>query len=212
MKSTERKVLTAAFTLASVCVFQYAQAQHFDIELTGSCTGTVQISNTSVPIDSATGYKIFETDFGELGNPYGTDDPGYLSSQGALCAQEILWYEGAGPLEYWDGSSWSTVVSDAERVHIYGVLGEDTIFSGSGVLGDLYGAIDQADSSGNLHSHVDYEVENSLGSQAPATGAYLIPVKLYGDDHPTIETFYIAFNLDMSDTDFDAAIAERTSP
>lgn len=211
MKKTIGKTLSTSIALASIFVCQNTLAEHFDVELTGSCAGVVSISSTEAPIDSATNYKIFEAEFGELGSPYGTDDPGYFSAAGVLCPQEILWYEGAGPLEYWNGSTWSTMVTDAEQIHIYGALGEDTIYSSNGVQGNIYGAIDQADLSGSLHGHLEYEIENALGSSTPAVGAYMIPIRLYGDNHSTIETFYIAFNLGMSEVDFDAAIANRSA-
>ena len=202
-----KKILGGAF-LSAALMSQGANAEHFDVDLGVSPSGQVEVLNLA-PVDQRTGWKILEAEFGEGENPYATDDPGFLAEDGTFNDFEPIWYNAVGQLHYFNGHEWVTG-SFTEEVLLYGLRGEETIFNSENVFsGDTYGLIDLADREGGVHTHLEFEVDNFFGTGAPREGAYMIAIRVYGDDHTASEPFYIAFNLGMDEEDFEAAIDQR---
>ncbi|MEQ8663738.1 MAG: hypothetical protein RLW62_23210, partial [Gammaproteobacteria bacterium] len=54
------------------------------------------------------GRKLYESAFGELGNPYGTDDPGFDIPDGNGIPGSVLAYEAMGTLRKWEGLTWAS--------------------------------------------------------------------------------------------------------
>ncbi|MFK8017462.1 MAG: thrombospondin type 3 repeat-containing protein [Gammaproteobacteria bacterium] len=196
-------VLCASLLLASP-----AQAQHQDVILSIE-NNTVSILNGLMAADGA---HLFATDFGELGTPFGTDDPGFNIAGGEMNPGEILAYSARGTLRFWDGSAWTLSVPNAEQVVVTDVLGGQSTISTAGVSGAT-GFIDAADSSGGVHTHIDFAVERPGGGD-PSTGAYLVEFSLFGlaaDQTTQIYTdsapVQVAFNLDLPEAQFDASLA-----
>lgn len=201
-------VLNIALTISMSSAF----AQHVDLkpELTAedkyvveyeiSPPGPAPLSTTIKP-----GLKIFQYDFGELGNPFGTDDPG-IESTGLGDPFELLAFEAHGSLMKWDGDSWLTGGFD-EIFTISDALNDIVTISSSGVSGgsSLGGVgvslIDQLGSGGSIHSHVEFAIESPTGD--PMNGAYMVELSLFGLEsdgitrvHTPSDNFLIVFQLD----------------
>ncbi|MEM7083032.1 MAG: thrombospondin type 3 repeat-containing protein [Pseudomonadota bacterium] len=185
-----------------------ATAQHQDV------IGNVEQSQINILNGMAMpdGGHLYAADFGELGTPFGTDDPGFNFDSGNFIQGEILTYSATNALQFWDGANWINAVPDNERVVITDILGSQSLIETSGVT-NASGFVDAADSSGGIHTHIDFEVENTLGVGDPSAGAYLIQFKLFGVASDQVTQVYddsapimIAFNLGLSDSDFDVAV------
>lgn len=209
--STRTALTAAAFALVASGP---ALAQHQDVE--------VGVENSQIVIENGIampgGGHLFEAEFGELGEPFGTDDPGFELDDGLFNPGEILAYQAIGPLQYWDGLSWSSTVADAERIIATDVVGVESIWDINGVT-DPIGFIDGADAGGGIHSHVEFEVDNSLGLGDPASGAYLIELALFGVAADQITQIYgqsapmfVAFNLGLTEMEFETAIDALIAP
>lgn len=202
----------------------HSLAQHSDIWmiLEGNQTTVSETDlefNTPVLVDATTDRLLFTTDFGDLGGgPQGTDDPGFQALSGTYTAGSILNYRAVGSLLFWDGSAWVNDVVDQERLQVIDVLstvtsiGTDTITNPEGFVGQVL-------SDSSVHDHIDFQVENSLGTGGPATGAYLIDLEFFvtsAVDGPVIHTVSdparIAFNHQLTTEEFDNAIAALTTP
>ncbi|MEM9056091.1 MAG: hypothetical protein AAGD86_01365 [Pseudomonadota bacterium] len=171
-RTSHRAVALAALSLLAAS----ALAQHQDVEV-GVAGSLVVIENGTVAAD---GSHVFSGPFGELGSPFGTDDPGFITTGGDVMQPgEILAYEATAELLYWDGNRWTSNVPDAERVIITDVIGQQTTIETTGVILPV-GFVDAADSSGGLHTHIDFELDNSAGTGDPSDGAYLIELSLFG--------------------------------
>ena len=199
-------------------------AQHSDIwmVLEGNQTTVSDTDlelNTPVPVDATTGRLLFATDFGDLsGGPQGTDDPGFQAPSGTYTAAAILNFRAVGSLWFWDGIDWVNSVVDQERMQVIDVLSNVTNIGTSGIS-NPEGFIGQVLSDQSIHDHIDFQVENSLGSGGPATGAYLIDLEFFvtsAVNGPVIHTVSdparIAFNHQLPAEEFDTAIAALTSP
>lgn len=193
-------------------------AAHSDLHI-GVNGGNINVTGDELVIDSLTGYRIFEGDFGDLeGGPYRTDDPGFVAEAGNFASGTILGYRAQGTLQYWNGASWGGVAGQ-ERVHLTDALEEDSIFALSGTSGKTIGLIDQIGSDGVLHAHIDYSIENSLGVGNPSLGAYLIQLSVVALDenfnllstYGESQSFYVAFNRGLSAESFEAAIDSRVA-
>ena len=66
---------------------------------------------TGIPLIN--GGFLFETEFGELGNPYGTDEPGFVLDDGSFSSGNVLGFEVQSVLNFWDGISWEATGSDS---------------------------------------------------------------------------------------------------
>ena len=185
-----------------------AHAQHQDVILSVE-NGQINIDNGLIAADGA---HLYAADFGELGNPLGTDDPGFNITSGGMVPGEILAYEASGAaLSFWDGVSWVNAVPNAEQVVVTDVLGFQSVFATSGVTNGN-GFIDAANSAGGMHTHIDFAVERPGGGD-PAVGAYLIEFSLFGlasdqvtQVYPNTGPVQIAFNYELPDAEFDLAV------
>lgn len=226
-RTTLRPALIAGLLATSLPVGD-ALAAHADIEIEDIVSGQIVLHTDARPIDYATGNAIFEAEFGETTLlPHQTDDPGFATehdvSPGPLAAGSVLNYRTLGTLSFWDGSSWSAADASTS-VHVLGNLFEDSIYTGSGLLGDAVGVLGSAASDGTFHSHVDFCVENQglagcpddgaeIAANSPAMGAYLIEMSIFGNDstntsllYSDSDPFFIAFNNGLSEVDFEAGI------
>lgn len=192
-------------------------AQHADIEAiidpAGSASGTIIVD----PHDEALlttaikpGRKLFESEFGELGSPFTTNDPGFDVPDGNGVADSILGFQVLDSLLKWDGSSWVSSGFD-EHITIDDVVGSAIEVSAMGGSG-LSGLIDQFDAGGGIHSHIDFEIGSSSGT--PMDGAYLLELSLFGLEsngstplYNASDAFLIAFHLNDSGS-FDEAAFE----
>lgn len=163
-------------------------------------------------IDFATGFPIFEADFGDFaGGPHSTDDPGYDHEAGQFTPGRILAFKILGPLEFWNGSHWST--DTTATITFVGALGDETDITGSSAAGGT-GLIGAFDSEGNLHTHIDMKI-----NAGAATGAYAVTLSLFGllADQTTpaygeSDPFMFIFNRGLAFEDFETAVGARVVP
>lgn len=163
-------------------------------------------------VDFATGYPIFEADFGDLsGGPNSTDDPGYDHEAGQFTPGTILAFKVLGPLEFWNGSQWT--VDTPATVTFSDALGNDVAVTGVSAAGTS-GLIGEIDGDGNLHEHIDMSIDAGA-----ATGAYAVVLSLFGllaDQTTPIygesAPFMIIFNRGLAFEDFEAAVGARVVP
>ena len=216
MSRPAHSALSTALAVLAVTVSPHALAalSHSDIETTiigGRLT--VNEENT-VPIASGTGYKIFEGDFGDLaGGPAGTDDPGFLAPAGTFLSGEQLWYTALGTLSYWNGSSWGSAPGGT-TLTIEEALGGSTLISSTGIT-NSYGAVDAADATGGIHTHLDFSI-----SDASPAGAYMATLEFTSRDaagnlpSPYLDSdpFHIVFNRGLSGDAFEASVTALASP
>ncbi len=214
-----------AATLCMALQAHWANAQHSDVWviLDGNqvALSPTDLQTTEpVKVDATTGKYLFTSDFGEFfGGPFLTDDPGIQSQAGAFTAGARLNYRAVEPLKFWNGDYWDVSVPDAERVLI-----EDSDFpqtitavSTSGVT-DAEGFIQEVFTNGSVHKHVDFRIDNSLGTDLPAFGAYMIELELVVVDavgavvHTASDPFRIVINFQLSTEEYDEAVAALTAP
>ena len=170
-------------------------------------------------IDLASGKFLFTGNFDDVGQGSdGTDDPGFQSEASTFSAGAILNFRAVGSLQYWNGNNWINTVVDQERIQIEDALSNMTIIDVNGAT-NAEGAIDQVAGDGSIHQHIDYTIDNSLGSGTIAPGAYMIELELFVTDgvggpivHTTSEPILIAFKYQLSSTEFDEAISQLTVP
>lgn len=171
--------------------------------------------------------ELFEADFGDLpGGLFRTDDPGFDvdTALGAFGAGNWLRFQGLGSLSFWDGSSgssdssWSNTVLNGEYIQFEDVLGNQTTFSTSGVSNPV-GVIDQLDSAGDLHSHLDMSIRNASNALGGSVGAYWVTLQLFETAPYSLvpvsdfsAPFSIIFNRGMQTAAFETAVSAALAP
>jgi hypothetical protein len=202
-----------AVLAAAAIAFATPALSHSDVEIEVIGGKIVVDPHNEALTDYATGYRLFEGDFGDVsGGPYRTDDPGFLAEDGTFTPGQLLSYRGWGALSFWNGSHWTTSVPGGERVKFEGALGEETFFTTAGVTGDLSGLISDADSSGGIHQHLDFYLQNTFVGQLPAVGAYMVGLQLFSPGLVDSAPFLLAFNSGLSDDAFEHALMVRAVP
>ena len=184
-------------------------AQHVDIEaeLEGGQFVLDNESGPSAPISSAVvpGLKIFESEFGELGNDFATEDPGFEVPDGSGNPGELVALRIEHTLRKWDGAAWIESGFD-EFFTIVDALSNEVDVSATGITGTNTSIIDQLDSGGGLHSHVEFEIGTTAAGD-PMDGAYLVELSMFGLESDQVtpvytpsDNFLIVFHLDAGGT------------
>lgn len=188
-----------------------AAAVHYDVQIqtsAGPVAGSKILTDFygdldlagKLPIDVATGYKIFPGYFDDLeGGPNFTDDPGFQAFPGTFLRGEEVHFRALGTLEYWDSvqTRWDAAPSNA-AIRLYGGVPNDvalayllnpssssaqadydywaggTRFTATGVAGPTTAVIDDASTSGAFHAHLDWELD-----AASPRGVYLLTLQLW---------------------------------
>lgn len=207
-----------AVALITLTITNIAFAAHSDIEIeispAQSSSGTIVVdpeNEAPTTTQFKPSLKLFEAEFGELGNPFGTDDPGMLVEDGNGIEGDILAYEITDTLWKWNGLGWDTTGFN-EFIDITDVLSDVVTVSSLSGLGET-GLVDAFDIDGGIHSHVEFEIGTTdIGN--PSDGAYLLEMLFFGlesdqetETYNPSDRFLIAFHLDDGGT-FDEAMFE----
>lgn len=203
MLSFLQKFGVAAPLVAALSNSHLASAQHSDIE--------IGYKDGKIALEVGSEGRVFRGDFptSDLFEQT-TDDPGFATNvaEGLLVnGLDVIDYNILGPLGYHDGTSFSTVPAGANITiedNPGGSLVVDALTVGP-VTGPRF--IGQANSSGNVHSHIDFAL-NPLSLDTPAYGAYGLLMELTTDE-PGIansDPFYIVFNFGLEAPQFDQAV------
>lgn len=194
------RLLAVALSIALASDLAFAQHDHGDIEFT--------YESGRIAIEFGDEGRVFEGDFGDFaGGPDETDDPGFGSEvdEGlGVDPGDIIGYKVLGPLNYHDGSAFAATSASMALGNAGGV--DITVDAGTLAAGGLIG---QADSAGDVHTHIDF----AINSTAP-TGAYGLLLSLTAFDSsmqpkPGIadsEPFYIVFNRGLDEVVFEEAV------
>lgn len=163
---------------------------------------------------------VFETDLGDLsGGPFRTSSPGFDVdiARGPFGAGNWLRYEALGALQFWNGSTWSNNLPGNETLSIEDALGETTVFSAASVSNPI-GVIDQIDTAGGVHQHLQFSLRNASNALGGSVGAYWISFQLFETAADSLEPLTqasapisIFFNRGMDHEDFDLAIDNAVS-
>ncbi|MDG2472379.1 MAG: hypothetical protein P8M71_04620 [Pseudomonadales bacterium] len=214
---------TLLITTLFVGFVQFSYAQHADIWLTLidnqiSASEVNSETNNSVAVDLTTGKFLFPAVFGTFSDPRKTDQPGFQSLTNTFNPNDFLYYRAVGSLWFWNGQTWVNETPDQEKIKIRDVLYSDSTITDLDVSNPL-GAIAQINENGSIHQHIDFFIEPGASAD-PAIGAYMIDIEFFATNTPggNLETHLssdpvrIAFNYQMSESEFSDAINALTSP
>jgi hypothetical protein len=187
-----------------------AHAQHLhagDVEI-GALSGFIVVDPEALAEYASNGYALFEGDFRDLsGGAFGTDDPGFISEEGALTAGDIIYFRGVGSLMTWNGANWVGSTASVS-LSIEDALGELTVFSGSGITSPQ-GIIGQVNGAGEIHEHLDFDL---LGADRVLASAYLITLQIGSDLNGFSQPFYVVMNAGLGEEAFEGAVSALTTP
>lgn len=216
--------ITLSITFSITFFASIAKAQHSDIWLIldESQVAIDEINtetNTPTTVDQTTGRFLFSSNFSDLGQgPQGTDDPGFQTLANTFTPNGILNFRAIESLLFWNGDAWVNSVVDQERILVIDALSNSTIIDVAGIS-NAEGAIDQIDSGGSIHQHIEFYVDNHTSENEPAPGAYMINMEFFATDtlggneiHATSEPVRITFAYLISPEEYEEAVSALTSP
>ena len=217
-------IMTWLMILSITFFASIAKAQHSDIWLIldESQVAINEINtetNTAVNVDMTSGRLLFGSNFADLGQgPKGTDDPGFQTVANTFTPNGILNFRAIESLLFWNGDAWVNSVVDQERILVIDALSHSTIIDVAGIS-NAEGAIDQIDSGGSIHQHIEFYIDNHTSENEPAAGAYMINMEFFATDtlggneiHATSEPVRITFAYLISTEEYDEAVTALTSP
>ena len=191
---TIASIASIAAAAASVQTF----AQHSDI--------TISVENGRIVTSADLGagpvaQRVFSADFGALGVPDFTDEPGFIAAPGTFAFGSRTGFNLTAGLRRFNGSACEPVVH--ERI-------EAAFLTLSAVIGaNPAPGIDLAvQSDGAWHRHFNFTLFAD-GGKLPASGIYVAELELFSNDGVTAPSapFWIVFNDERSEAEHDAAIA-----
>ncbi len=219
MLKSIRSILASAAIALGVLASPAAFAQHSDIEV-AVVSGKIVADPLGEAATALNGYKLFEADFGDFAlGPNGTKNPGFadahdLPSSG-FAGGNVLYIRPLETLSFWDGAMWTAPASAGTTLSIKDALGAFlTINSAGATVPAGGGLIDEFDSGGGLHQHVDF----MINSGAP-TGAYRLTAQLWATEtylgspiYTDSDPFYLVFNRGLSTDAFEASVTALMVP
>jgi hypothetical protein len=189
-------ILIASATAA--CISSISLAQHVDITITvegGRLATTADLGAGLVP------QRVFSADFGALGVPDFTDEPGFLALPGTFTPGTRVGFNATAGLRRFTGTACEPVAN--ERI-------EAAFLTLAAILGtEPSPGIDLAvQSDGGWHRHFNFTLF-AEGGKLPADGIYVVELELYSTDGVTAPSapFWIVFNDERTELEHDAAIA-----
>ena len=194
-----QNLITASIAAAlAAAVSVPALAQHADI--------TISIENGRIVTSADLGAgpvarRVFSADFGALGVPDFTDEPGFLAAPGTFALGSRTGFNITAGLRRFNGSACEPVAN--ERI-------EAAFLTLSAVIGaNPAPGIDLAvQSDGGWHRHFNFTLFAD-GGKLPTSGIYVAELALYSTDGVTAPSapFWIVFNDERTEAEHDAAIA-----
>lgn len=193
--NTNRFILASALgALASNTL----HAQHADV--------TISIENGRIVTNADAGagpvaQRVFSADFGALGVPDFTDEPGFLAAPGTFTPGSRTGFNVTAGLRRFNGTSCEPVTN--ERIEASFLTLSTTIGTEPSPGIDL-----AVQSDGGWHRHFGFTLFAD-GGKLPADGIYVVELALYSTDGITAPSapFWIVFNDERSEAEHDAAIA-----
>lgn len=159
---------------------------------------------------------VFEADFGDLGGgPFETDDPGIDVDieKGSFTPGNWLRFQQVGTLHYWNGTQWSDVVPNAERIEVVDALNNSVAFN-AGSENEVTGIMGEINGAGGLHGHLEFKILDASNTPNGSVGAYRIQFKLIEtlpqDNTPVSSSespVTIVFNRGLGEDPFEQAVS-----
>lgn len=196
----------------------YAHGEHLDVRpyVSGGkiVTGAAELDGAIVdPVSDLE--RVFGVEFGEddPGQPFFTEDPGFLSEPGAFPGGEgaFVGFNATAGLSYWTGSGFGAVPA-SETLQI--TFGSQSVNVATAPVAGFDFAVIDGDEA--LHEHLDHELYGSDGNAVPAStdgieataGIYLLELELTTTMTGVSESdpFWIVFNAGGAEVDHEAAI------
>jgi PEP-CTERM motif len=205
--------LTGVFALTTLAhSLALADGDHAGDIAVSAVGGKLTTGGDHFEIHGATGFKIYEADFGDFANgAWVTKNPGFQTQGGAtLQPLSLLSFEGLGSLSFWNGSAWGTAPGGV-AVSIEDALqdGDNSLtkWTASGVTPGVTSYVDQIATNGTLHSHLALSV-----TPGAAAGAYAIQLRLTSDAYTSSDPFYLVFNRGLSGEAFESSVESFAAP
>lgn len=188
----------ACIAAAAALITSSASAQHFDITITrsnGALATSIDTTGGLVP------NRVFSADFGALGVPDVTDEPGFLAPAGTFEPGTRAGFNSLAGLRRFNGKSLEPVGD--ERIEASFLILSSVIGTEPSPGFDL-----AVQSDGGWHRHLNFTLF-SAGAKLPPSGIYVVEFELYATDGVTKPSapFWIVFNDERSEAEHDAAIA-----
>jgi len=114
-------------------------------------------------------------------------------------------FNAVGPLLFWGGSTWESTVPNGERCRVFDLGHATGITVTSATTTESGWDFIEADSGGGFHQHLYYELTRA-DAGIPSTGAYAIEIELTSPQYDTSDSWFIAFNNDLSEPSFEDAV------
>ena len=159
---------------------------------------------------------LFEPDFGDIGGGlYTTDEPGFdvNIAKGAFTPGNWLRFQPVGQLQFWNGTEWSTIAPNGERIEITDALGNAILYRTDGVS-NTPAVIGEIGSDGGMHEHLEMSIFDASNALGGSVGAYRIQLKLFeskanSDTSVSIATspITIVFNRGLEHEKFELAVS-----
>lgn len=173
-------------------------AQHVDITIAIDDGRLVTTADTGAGLVAQ---RVFSADFGALGVPDFTDEPGFLAAPGTFAPGSRTGFNITAGLRRFNGSACEP--AGVERIDASFLTLSAVIGSAPSTGFDL-----AVQSDGGWHRHFNFALFAEDG-KLPADGIYVAELELYSTDGVTKPSapFWIVFNDERSETEHDAAIA-----
>lgn len=188
-------IATAAITAAASTT---VHAQHVDITITIEGGRIVTTADTGAGLVAR---RVFSADFGGLGVPDYTDEPGFVAAPGTFTPGSRTGFNLTAGLRRFNGTSCEPVTN--ERIEASFLTLSTIIGTGPSPGIDL-----AVQSDGGWHRHFGFTLFAD-GGKLPADGIYVAELELDSTDGVTAPSapFWIVFNDGRSEAEHDAAIA-----
>ncbi|GAB4266583.1 MAG: hypothetical protein Kow0065_17380 [Methylomicrobium sp.] len=186
----------------------------------------------TLPRDYRNDQDIYVTQFFRYPGSTATDSPGFQAHPGDLTEGELVRYQAVGVLSYWDPVTerWHSPPADV-RIRLAGgfdlqsdqscglvicppkTVSGFTLYTSGGLAGNASLLVGEARRDGSFHSHLDWFLESSSGTQGGPAGAYLVEMKVFSEQRSEpSKPFFILFNHDLTDAQFQTAVSMRVLP
>lgn len=184
--------LTASFIAPALVSSAMAdeKKEHFDIWIRivddAVVTGSITEGTPGKPLEENA--RVFSAELGEDPKfPFAAFEPGFQTLPGPETAGAIFGFSVPAPVEAWTGGGFGP--TDATMTLAFGPASIET--AGGPVEGFSFSVTE----SGLFHEHFDFILNGAKGAD-PATGIYLLPMRLVGVSPVYAEsnTFWIVFN------------------
>ena len=198
MSLTMNKITFVAIAAITAATSATVQAQHADIAVLVEDGRIVTAADLGAGLAAQ---RVFSADFGELGVPDFTDEPGFVAPPGTFAVGSRTGFNVTAGLRRFNGTACEPVAN--ERIEASFLTLATMIGAEPSAGFDL-----AVQSDGGWHRHLGFTLLAD-GGKLPPSGIYVAELELYSTDGVTAPSapFWIVFNDERTELEHDAAIA-----